>query len=463
MQGVPTNEQLVRLMTEAGFVDNNGELSRKRFAREVSAASGRKTYSHTYVARWLSNARPRDDATRTAIREALGVHLGRVIAEDELGFAVPDTTSSDLGLAYPDRPETGVSTVVELLVADLADASALRRAPTNSSAWNDASLAWLVSSQKPFGEAKPGKVGPADVERLRAMRMTFDRLDGSFGGDHARGALVHYLRGELPRLLRADGQSEVRKALFVAAGEATQLAAWMSYDSGRHGLAQRYFIQALGLADAGGDRLLAASVLDAMSHQASFLGKYRESAQMARAARLGTESAGVPILTSHFYAMEARALARTGDAADCDRAMTGAVEHFERAVDGEGPEWIGYFDASELAAELAHCNRDLGRPDQAIEYATQALGAAPEESIRSNFFVAMVLADAHVDRGDIEEGVRVAEQAFSAGDALQSARCQGYVSEFRDRLRRHRSSPIVREFASTVRGHHLWTPASGPQ
>ena len=31
----------------------------------------------------------------------------------------------------------------------------------------------------------------------------------------------------------------------------TQLAAWMSYDAGLHGLAQRYFIQALGFADAG--------------------------------------------------------------------------------------------------------------------------------------------------------------------------------------------------------------------
>jgi hypothetical protein len=36
--------------------------------------------------------------------------------------------------------------------------------------------------------------------------------------------------------------------------------------------AQRYFIQALGLAQAGGDRLLGAGILDAMSHQATCTG-----------------------------------------------------------------------------------------------------------------------------------------------------------------------------------------------
>ena len=67
--------------------------------------------------------------------------------------------------------------------------------------------------------------------------------------------------------------------------EATLLAAWMSYDSmPGSALAQRYFIQALSLAQAGGDRLLGASVLDAMSHQATYLGRFGEAASLARAA-----------------------------------------------------------------------------------------------------------------------------------------------------------------------------------
>jgi hypothetical protein len=52
----------------------------------------------------------------------------------------------------------------------------------------------------------------------------------------------------------------------------------MAYDAGLHGLAQPYFIQALQLADAAGARLLGSSILDAMSHQATFLGRTHEAA-----------------------------------------------------------------------------------------------------------------------------------------------------------------------------------------
>ena len=340
--------------------------------------------------------------------------------------------SPDAGLDYPDTPEDSAGTVAQLFDADLGDTSALLHAPPNVAAWNDAAMAWLVGAQHPLDEnGGPSRIGLTDVERLRTMRQTFDRLDSTYGGAHARTALVQYLRTELPRLLRAGGTGDVRRALFSAAGESTQLAAWMAYDAGQHGLAQRYFIQALGLADAAQDRLLAASILDAMSHQASFLCRYREAANMARAARLGTQSVGVPILTAHFHVMEARALARSGDVEACDRAMGAAVDHFARHVPGDGPDWIGYFDDSELAAELGHCYRDLGRPDRAIEHATQALSSASGDYARSDFFAAMVLADAHLDRGDVDEGCRVAARALAVGEALESARCRSYVDEFK--------------------------------
>ena len=250
----------------------------------------------------------------------------------------------------------------------------------NVAAWNDASLTWLVSTRPRLSDAVgPRRIGRPDVDRLRAMRLIFDRLDSMFGGAHARDALVQHLRTELPRLLRASATTSVREAAFSAAGEMTQLAAWMSYDAGLHGLAQRYFIQALGFADIGHDRLLAASILDAMSDQANFLGRHGEAANMARAARLGTDGIAVPILTAHFHMMEARALARAGEQSACDHAMTAAVENFERQTPGEGPAWIGYFDGAELAAELGHCFRDLGRPDAAIEHADDALASASGE------------------------------------------------------------------------------------
>ena len=111
----------------------------------------------------------------------------------------------------------------------------------------------------------------ADIDRFRATVDMFVQLDNRFGGGHARTSLIQYLSSDAERLLRGQYTEAVGRALFSATAEATLLAAWMSYDSMPSGtLAQRYFIQALALAQAGEDRLLGASVLDAMSHQATY-------------------------------------------------------------------------------------------------------------------------------------------------------------------------------------------------
>lgn len=460
---MPTNERLTALLIEAGFLDREGKIGRKRFARAVTesptAQRVGRAYNHTYVGRWLTGMTPRDAETPTAICEALGRRLGRVVSLDELGFRLVDTYSLDIGLTYPDRPEDGVSSIADLLDADLTHGGALARTTTNVGAWNEATTAWLVESQKPLAEIPaPSKVSKTDIVKLRAVRQMFDRLDSTFGGAHARQALVQHLRTSLPQLLRASGPTSIRHELFAAASELTQLAAWMSYDAGLHGVAQRYFIQALGLADAANDRLLAASILDAMSHQATFLGRYREAANMARAARLGTQLVAAPILTAHFYTMEARALARIGDKEACLRAMGSAAELFGRHSIGDGPEWIQYFNATELYAELGHCYRDLGKPDHAIAHATRALASVTGDYMRSDFFVAMVLADAHIDRGDVDEGCRVAEQAILVGESLDSERCVAYVSEFRARLANHSAANEVESLSENLRSSKLWLP-----
>jgi hypothetical protein len=131
--------------------------------------------------------------------------------------------------------------------------------------------------------------------------------------------------------------------------------------------------------------------------------------------------------------MEARAHARLGDARACDLALADAVAAFERRHPDDDPEWIRYFDDSELAAEFGHCSRDLARAGGAVGYATEALGALGVSS-RSDFFVTMVLADAHAAAGDIDEAVRVTAQALDIAAGLSSARTTTYMREFRTRL-----------------------------
>jgi hypothetical protein len=372
----------------------------------------------------------------------------------------------DAGLEYPGTPAQAAGNVSMLWRADLADQGVLERGLVTPAAWNDASLRWLVDPATGPGTGADSlggvRVGMGDVVRFRATVELFAQLDDRFGGGHARQSLIQYLATDGERLLRGRYPEEVGSALFSAIAEATLLAAWMSYDatpSSPH--AQRYFIQALGLANAAGDRLLGAGILDAMSHQATYIGRFGEAANLARAARTGTSGVATSTLTAHFHTMEARALARLGDAKACDRALAEAVREYERRRPEDDPGWFQYFDEAELAAEFGHCLRDLSRVSDAAEYASRSLGAAGDGTFaRSDFFVTMVLADAYLRAGEPEQACETALVALTAGEQIRSGRCVNYLREFRDHLVRVGDTTSVKDFNDQALGSRLWRIAS---
>ncbi|HUY52504.1 MAG TPA: helix-turn-helix transcriptional regulator [Streptosporangiaceae bacterium] len=395
-------------------------------------------------------------------RQALGLAPDRSAAGG-LSTQLPGKLAPDVGLAYPDAPAEAAENVARLWRADLGDVPLLR-ARLDPGAWNNASLRWLVDpGRRPDSKMAGGaRIGLADVDRFRATVELFRQLDDRFGGGHARQALVQYLSTDADRLLHGRYTEAVGRAVFSATAEATLLAAWMSYDSvPGSSLAQRYFIQALALAQAGDDRLLGASVLDAMSHQATYTGRFGEAANLARAAMTGTREIATATLTSHFHIMEARALARLGDAKGCDRALAEAIREFERRKPEDDPGWIQYFDESELSAEFGHCLRDLGRATDAVQYASRSLIAVDETTfVRSDFFTMMVLADAQADAGELEQACSIALHALTAGEQIRSARCINYLREFRQRLAAAGSSRSVAEFHEQAITSRLWRIAS---
>jgi transcriptional regulator with XRE-family HTH domain len=396
-----------------------------------------------------------------AARRSLGLSSD---AAGSMG-ALPGTLSSDLGLVYPTASAEISGNLAALWQADLGDAL-LVRARLDPAAWNEASLRWLITAgQRPDNQTGHGvRVGMSDVDRFRSTIDLFAQLDGRFGGGHARPALIQYLSSDAGRLLHGRFSDRVGAALFSATAEATLLAAWMSYDSApRSSLAQRYFMQALSLAQVGNDRMLGASILDAMSHQATYIGRFGEAANLARAAMTGSRQIATPTLTAHFHVMEARALAQLGDAKGCDRALAEAVRKFERRNPDDDPAWIQYFDEAELSAEFGHCLRDLGRAADAAQYASRSLVAVDETAfMRSDFFAMMVLADAYLDAGDREQACGVALNALAAGEQIRSARCVKYLSEFHHRLSKGGISRAAAAFFEQAAGSRLWRIASRP-
>ncbi|WP_461072165.1 hypothetical protein [Streptomyces pseudoechinosporeus] len=388
----------------------------------------------------------------------LGDALGMSAAELGLNYA----NGEDLALleaGYPASPDAAIETVGRLWRADLNGYEPLFEAQPSEPAWNEASLRWLVAPEPSFPSAPQDDrthVGLADVATVKTTADMFAQLDDQFGGDHARLAVIQYLSRDVAPLLNGRYTEAVGRALFSTAAEATLLAGWMSYDTCHHGLAQRYFLQALRLAQDANDRRLAGSILSAMSHQATFLGRYTQAATLARAALMGISPVATPTLRAQFHAMEARALARTGDTRACELALAAAAHALESRNSDDEPEWITYFDEAELAAEAAHCFRDVNSARQSVAHASNAVSG---DHVRSDFFATMVLADAHLRAGDLEEACRVALDALDLGEQLKSARCVSYLADFRQHLSRTGDSSVVRDFQEQAEEHRLWIAA----
>nr|WP_202451039.1 hypothetical protein [Streptomyces sp. SID4948] len=377
-------------------------------------------------------------------------------AELGLHHAGPGQDAQVLETRYPPSPDAAIANVDQLWRADLHGYEPLLLSEPSEPAWSDASLRWLVAPEPvplPGVRASGNRVGLADVAMVKSTSDTFAMLDDRFGGEHARQSVIQYLSRDVAPLLSGQYTEGVGRALFSTVAEATLLAAWMSYDACHHGLAQRYFLQALRFAQDGNDRRLAGSILSAMSHQATFLGHYTQAATLARAARMGISGVATPTLMAQFHAMEARALARTGDKRACELALAEAARFLDRRNSCDEPEWITYFDEAELAAESAHCFRDVSNARQAVEHAGNAMSGS---HIRSDFFVTMVLADAHLRAGDVEGACRVALDALDLGEQLRSARCVQYLADFRQALSAHAGNRVVRDLAEQAEGQRIW-------
>lgn len=456
------NDRLSEAMRSAG-------LSSKGLARRLQDLSRKRgraiACDHTSVSRWLAGTMPRAETARL-VAEVLTSCSGRTVTLADVGLSRAEPIDASEAVLYSSGPAETVDVVTRLWSADLDEARAVLTSPIVASSWSDAALTWLVQSPRPASADKPIAVGAADLMAVRSTVSMFSQLDGSFGGAHARRALIEFLRSDVLPLLGEKHSNDVEGGFQEVAAEATLLAAWMAYDAGLHGLAQRYFVQALHLADAAHARLLGASILDAMSHQATFLGHTHDAVNLARAARAGAVGLAPPSLEAHFYAMEARALAAAGESSAAERALSTSVRVFERREAGSDPDWFGYFDDAELSAEFAHCFRDLGRSKAAVTYAERGIsGLSP----RSDFFVLMVQAVGHLGtpgRGDAQPDAACAAAlaALKIGGNMKSARCIQYARDFRTKLAPYAGARAVREFAEAGEHHPVWRmtdPAAG--
>ncbi|MFH8609281.1 transcriptional regulator [Streptomyces sp. NPDC018029] len=446
------NERLQALIQEAGC--SNAGLARR--VNMCGAEHGLDLrYDKTSVARWLRGQQPRGRAPGI-IAEALGRKLGRTVTIDEIGMANGKNLASGVGLQFSPTVLGAIEQVCELWRSDVGRRDFLSGSSVAASALVEPSRDWLISSpDSQVGRAAGPRVGMADVAAVKAMTEALTKLDHQFGSGHVRPVVVHYLNSVVSGLLAGSYREAVGRELFAAVARLTELAGYMAVDTGQPGLAQRYYIQALRLAQAAGDRGYGGYVLAAsMSHLAAQLGNPREIAQLARAAQEGTRGRVTPRAEAMFYAAEARGHALLGDARATQVVAGRAAEAMDRASgtadSGDDPVWIRHFDHAYLADEMAHCHRDLGQADAAARSAQESLDGHPETRARRRAIGLVLLATAQVQRREVEQACHTGLKAVELLGTLRSNRGAEYLEDFQDRLEPYRDEPVVREFGARV-------------
>ncbi|MCX5313531.1 collagen-like protein [Streptomyces sp. NBC_00154] len=301
-------------------------------------------------------------------------------------------------------------------------------------------------------DRRPGqKVNSGDVAALRSVGELFRTLDHTYGGGHARQALVRYLEHEAEPMLRGTYGEAIGRRLFSAAADLTRLAGWTSYDIAAHGLAQRYFVQALRLAQAAGDRVYGSYVLITMSRQAVYLGHGREAVQLARVAQQGVGSSAPPVVMALLHAVEARGHGVLGEARTCAASLARAEHALEAARPGDDvPHWGRYFDEAQLADEFGHCHRDLQQYRAAAQHAERSLQLRAPVYARSRLFCQVVLASARLGLGELDQACLLGAEAAQQAAEMRSMRATEYVREFERRLEPYRDAAAVRGYRERV-------------
>ncbi|MFI8852513.1 transcriptional regulator [Streptomyces sp. NPDC053499] len=446
------NERLQALIQEAGC--SNAGLARR--VNMCGAEHGLDLrYDKTSVARWLRGQQPRGRAPGI-IAEALGRKLGRTVTIDEIGMANGKNLASGVGLQFAPTVVGAVEQVCELWRSDVGRRDFLTGSTVAASALVEPSRDWLITQpDHQVARSSGARVGEADVAAVQAMTEALSDLDHRYGSGHIRPVVVHYLNSVVSGLLGGSYKEAVGRSLFAAVARLTELAGYMAVDTGQHGLAQRYYIQSLRLAQAAGDRAYGGYVLAAgMSHLAASLGNPREIAQLARAAQEGARGRVTPRVEAMFHAAEARGHALMGDARACQASVTRALTAMDgaevAAEAGDDPSWIAHFDRAYLADELAHCHRDLGQAESAAARAEEAVTGHPHGRARRRAIGLFLLAGAQVQQREVERACQTGGQAAQLLAGLRSDRGAEYLDDFRQRLEPYRDEPVVREFHESL-------------
>lgn len=214
-----------------------------------------------------------------------------------------------------------------------------------------------------------------------------------------------------------------------------------AYDSDAHGLAQRYFHQALRLAKASGDRGLGGYVIALLVNQSLFLAEYRQSVAFAEAALRAAGREITPALAADLHAMQAKAYARLGDRAGALTCIGRAESEAARIRPGE-PDETGYVQPGLVDVQAAEALLSLGDLAGAREHAVAAVGAPAHD--RGMVHRLAMLTTIELRQGEADRAAVTATEMADRARGMEPQRLRDRLRTVREELVASRSADAER-------------------
>ncbi|KLL12802.1 hypothetical protein [Protofrankia coriariae] len=430
-----------RLLAETSISDT-------RFARQVNERARRHRrielgLARTTVGHWRRGMRPRDPMVAELAAAEMSALVGYRITPTDLGWRGETFRGDDFGLTVAEQPAGTLGTIAGLSGRDMRRRDLLQDGSAFiASAFADSVLASLTGVVRTVDDDTPATAPTAMM--IRDMTETFRKLDARYGSGEIRGQVVAFLHDRARTALEARHTPD----LFGALAELTQFSGWLAQDCDRQSLAQRYYIQALGLAEHAGDAMLASRILSTMSDQAGRLGQLRQSLALAKAALERSRSVASRSVRVMLHDKHAWALARNGDEAGCCKALTAMDAELDRAGGDDDPPWSAHYNETDVAECKGHCFMLLGWTQQAEPLLLESRARQLPSRTRTRSYAEADLALSYLRRPgpDLEAALDAGNRAVDLASSLDSARITEKLRDLDRELSRHDDVVAVREW-----------------
>jgi tetratricopeptide (TPR) repeat protein len=309
-------------------------------------------------------------------------------------------------------------------------------------------MAWLTADPAAAGQLAHGRrIGEASVAHVERLVRDLRRADDTDGG----GRLIQETassRDLVVRLLQDRSYTDAHGArLHAAAADFARLHAWAQFDLYDH-CDDRTFSAALHAAHASSDPALGAHVLAFWSIAAYNTERPADAEAMVTAALAVARRTSTPRVHAMLLSRRARARAHQRDTA-CWDDLGRSAELLDQAQgrEADDPDWVYWYDQSELIGATASTHLDLGEPSRAEPAFAQAAALFPTDRVRTQALFLARQADAQYRQADIERACATANRAIDLTTEMSSHRSIAPLEDLASKMRGLAAAvPAVRDF-----------------